>query len=170
MILARLENTNGSTKEAKRHIGEALKLKSNYTDAIFLLSQIEVAEGNLKGAIQSVEAGTVIDPNNPIVFFQLGLLRYNNKDYKGAVSALEQAIALDSSYANARYFLGLNYDKLSRRSDAVAQFEIIQKTNPDNEEIKLILTNLKAGRGPFVNGKPPIDSKPEQRKTLPVAE
>ncbi len=168
--LASLERGNGNNAEAKKHIAEALKRKNNYTEAIFLLSQIEVSEGNLKGAINSVEAATVIAPGNPAVFFQLGLLRYNNKDYRGAASALEQAIALQSSYANARYFLGLSYDKLSRRAEAITQFEAIEKTNSDNEEIKLILGNLRAGRSPFSNAKPPVDTKPEQRKNLPVPE
>ena len=112
----------------------------------------------------------MLDSRNPTVFFELGLLRYNNKDYKGAVSALEQATTLEPSYANARYFLGLAYDKLSRRSDAIAEFETIQKSNPDNQEVQLILNNLRAGRTPLSNAKPPISTKPESRKNLPLPE
>ena len=170
LLLARLEQANGNSVEAKKYIGEALKRKNNYTEAIFLLSQIEVAEGDIKSAINSVEAATVIAPGNPVVFFQLGILRYNNKDYKGAATALERAITLQSSYANARYFLGLAYEKLGKKKEAIAQFEIIEKNNPDNEEVKLILSNLRAGRSPFSNAKPPVDATPEQRKKLPVPE
>ena len=40
--------------------------------------------------------------------------------------------------------------------------------NPDNKEVEFILKNLKEGRAPFMNAEPPIDDKPEKRKTLPV--
>ena len=54
--------------------------------------------------------------------------------------------------------------------EAIVQFEEVQKLNPGNTEIDLILQNLKAGKAPFVNAKPPVDAKPEKRSTLPVKE
>jgi tetratricopeptide (TPR) repeat protein len=168
LTLARLEALNNSNKAAKDYITEALTLKSNYTDAIFLLSQIEVAEGNLGDAIKSVESAAVLAPNDPTVFFQLGFLYYNNKDYQKAIITLERAVGLQSSYANARYFLGLSYDKQGRNKDAISQFESIQATNPDNQEVKFILSNLRAGKDAFASVKPPLDNKPEKRKTPPI--
>jgi TolA-binding protein len=79
-------------------------------------------------------------------------------------------VELVPDYANARYFLGLAYDRLNRESDAIAQFEAIQKTNPDNAEVNLILSNLKSGRSAFANAKPPIDDKPEKRAEPPIEE
>jgi tetratricopeptide (TPR) repeat protein len=75
---------------------------------------------------------------------------------------------LDSQYANAKYFLGLSYERLGRREDAIKQFEGIKVTNPDNQEIELILSNLKAGKSPFTDARPPIDDQPERRSELPV--
>lgn len=170
LTLARLAVLNGSNSAAKEYITNALQLKNNYTDAIFLLSQIEVAEGDIKSAITSVQSASVIAPNDPTVFFQLGFLEYNNRDYQKAAAALERAVALQSLYANARYFLGLSYDKLGKRDEAIKQFEEIAKTNPDNAEVKLILGNLKAGRGAFENVKPPLDNTPEKRKTPPISD
>ena len=168
LSLARLEVANGQNEAARNFIKQSLDLKGNYTDAIFLLSQIEVAEGNLDGAIKSVESASIISPNDPTVFFQLGFLHYNNSDYKKAITSLERAVALESSYANARYFLGLSYDKSGRKEDAIIQFESIEKTNPTNQEVKFILGNLRAGNGAFSKVAPPLDDKPEKRKNTPI--
>ncbi|MCR4334523.1 MAG: tetratricopeptide repeat protein [Patescibacteria group bacterium] len=170
LILARLDIANKKFDTAKQYISRALNAKNDYTEAIFLLAQIQVNEGNIKDAISSVEAAAFISPNDSGVFFQLGVLRYSNKDYKGAIDALGRAVALNDSYSNARYFLGLSFAQLGDYAGAVDQFKVIEKFNPDNEEIKLILKNLLAGKSPFTNATPPVDSKPEKRSTLPIKE
>lgn len=159
---ARLEVANGQNQKARDLIGEALKLKPNYTEAVFYLSQIEVAEGKIKEAISSVEASIFLSPSEPVLYFQLGLLKYNTNDFKGAIEAFEQAVALNQNYANARYFLGLAYDRVGKTKEAIGQFEAIQSTNPDNQEVKDILANLKAGKAPFAGGRAP--------RELPVPE
>lgn len=170
LVMARLEAAKGDNARARENIARALTEKSNYTEAIFLLSQIEAREGNIKAAISSVEAASVIAPDDPGIFFQLGLLRYNDSDFRGAAGALERAVALNPAYANAKYFLGLVYDRLGRGSDAIKHFEDLKATNAGNKEIDLILRNLKAGRDPFSDAAPPVDDKPEKRAKLPVME
>jgi tetratricopeptide (TPR) repeat protein len=133
---AALEFINKNNAEARKFIKQALDLKANYIDAIFLLVQIETNEGNLSEAIKQAEYAGTMAPNDATVFFRLGLLRYNNADYKGAVSAFEKAVILDNSYLNARYFLGMSYKKVGRASDALIQFNILNKVAPDNEDIK----------------------------------
>lgn len=170
LTLARLEIAKGDNAKAREGIARALTEKNNYTEAIFLLSQLEAREGNIKAAIQSAEAASVIAPNDPTVFFQLGLLRFNDRDFRGAADALLRSVGLNPAYANAKYFLGLSYDRLGRAADAIHQFSDLKTTNPDNKEINLILRNLKAGRAPFAEATPPIDDKPEKRSKLPVKE
>ncbi len=133
---ASLEVANKNNTEAKKFIEQALTLKVNYTDAIFLLAQIETSEGNLGEAIKQAERAASLTPNDPTVFFRLGLLRYNNSDYTGAVSAFEQAVILDTNYLNARYFLGQAYQKVGRSSDALIQYKILSKVLPDNQDVK----------------------------------
>lgn len=166
--MARVDASQNKMTEAQRNIGLALQLKQNYLEAIFLLSQIQVSQGQIKDAITSVQVASQINNTNPLIFFQLGLLQYNDKDYQAAIDALNQAIKLDNQYANAQYFLGLSYARLNQFQDAIIQFENLTKTNPDNQEVAFILSNLRAGKSPFQDAKPPIDSKPEKRKTLPI--
>ena len=145
----------------------AIKMKSDYLDAHFLLSQIEVADNNLSAAIKSVTSASVIDPTNSATFFQLGLLKYNIKDFSGAINSLEKAIKISPDYANAKYFLGLSYESIGDRAKAIGLFEDIKLTNPDNQELDSILVNLKAGKPIFNNT---TETKPEKGKTLPVKE
>jgi tetratricopeptide (TPR) repeat protein len=149
--LARIEVMNNNSKGARELIGKSLAKKSNYTSAIFLLSQIEINEGNIREAIQAVESASLIDPNDPLTFFQLGFLKFSQRDYQGAVNALERAVILNPPYSNAKYFLGLSYYFLDRNEEAVAQFEDIEMLNPDNQEVKDILLNLRAGKNPLPN-------------------
>lgn len=167
LLLARARLDLEKDKEsAKTYIAKALTLKSDYTDAIFTLSQLQAGEGNLASAIASVEVASVISPNDVGVFFQLGFLRYKNKDWQGAISAFERAVELSPSYSNARYFLGLAYDKVGRTRDAIDQFQTIQTLNPDNSEIRSILSNLRAGRDPL-GAEAPVQA-PEKRKEPPI--
>jgi tetratricopeptide (TPR) repeat protein len=170
LMRARLDAVAGNYDSSKTLISLAISEKNNYIDAIYLLSQIQVAEGDIASAIRSIEQATLADPQNPLVYFQLGLLHYNNKTYGPAVDAFERAVALQGLYANARYFLGLSYEKLGMIDEAVAQFEELAKTNPGNQEVNLILNNLKSGRPSFTDAKPPIDDQPEKRKELPLEE
>ncbi len=167
LLLTRARIDLGKDKEsAKIYIAKALALKSDYTDAIFTLSQLQADEGNLASAIASVEVASVISPNDVGVFFQLGFLRYKNKDWQGAISAFERAVELSPSYSNARYFLGLAYDKVGREGDAIDQFQNIQTLNPDNNEVRSILSNLRAGKDPLGTATPA--QAPEKRKEPPL--
>jgi tetratricopeptide (TPR) repeat protein len=154
---------------AKSYFGSAVNLKGDYAPALFLLSQVEVQEGNLKGAITRTEQVFLLAPNDIGVLFQLGLLYYQDKNFVNSRLALERVVALDSNYSNARYFLGLIYDNEGRVQDAMMQFERIEQLNPDNQEVKQILTNLREGRKALETISPPQPS-PEKRKEAPVDE
>lgn len=175
LALARINFATGNLDKAKEYVGEALKEKNNYTDAYFLLAQIEIQDKNIAGAVSSVEAASVIDPTNPGILLQLGVLHYSNANYSKAVDAFMRAIVIAPDYANAKYFLGLSYDKLGRTSDAIKMFTDLKESNPDNEEIIQILKNLQAGRtalssGSSVDNDTKTTIKPEKRDVLPITE
>lgn len=164
---AQLASVAGKMAEAETYVIKAIQEKGNYTDAIFLLSQIQINQGKITEAITAVEAATIIDPNNAVAFFQLGVLRYSKQDYRGTVTALEQAVALSPNYSNARYFLGLAYANLDRKDDAVKQFEAIETLNPESQEVKTVLQNLRAGKEPFSQT---AATKVQDLKNLPIEE
>lgn len=168
--LAQLQVSQNKLDDALKTLGVALQVKNNYLEAIFLLSQIEAAQGKLGDAIIAAQVAVQINPQNPVLLFQLGLLQYNNKDYANAAKALEVAVQTQPDYANAQYFLGLTYVRLNNIQGAISQFQSLAKSNPDNQEIALILKNLQEGKSPFADAKPPVTPNPEKRPSLPINE
>jgi len=146
---ATLERNRGDNDTAQDYVEQAITLRNQYTDAIFLLAQMQLEKDDVASALNSVEAITIFTPNNPVAFFQLGLLRYGIEDFVGAVQAFERSVTIDPAYANARYFLGLSYWRLGNNSASLAQFKRVRETNPDNQDVQAIIANMEAGRGPF---------------------
>ncbi|MEI6296040.1 MAG: tetratricopeptide repeat protein [bacterium] len=167
--IARLEIANNDTNKAREYLNQSLQLKSNFTAALYLLSQIEASQGHLKEAIAKAEQAYLFAPNDLGVLFQLGFLKFSNKDYEGSVASLERAISINPQYSNAKYFLGLSYAKLGRNSLALKQFKEISALNPDNDEVRSIIKNLTEGNDPFAKA-PVVKAEPEKREKLPVKE
>lgn len=165
--MARVSLASKDVKKAREYIQSALKIKSDYAAALFMLSQIEAKEGNLKKAIQRAEQTVFLVPNDIGALFQLGLLNYQDKNYSRAKTAFERIISLNPGYANANYFLGLIYDKQGKTQKAIKLFEEIEKLNQNNKEVKLILKNLRGGREALSNISPP-NELPEKRTEPPV--
>jgi len=169
LSLARLEALHGNSDIARQHIQRALTMKPNYTDAILLVVQLEVANNDIPSAIQAATAAAQTAPGVAPIWFQLGLLYYSNGDTAKAILALEKALSITTEYANAKYFLGLSYYAQNRTEDATKQFEDLQKTNPDNSEVQLVINNMTAGREPFASSTPPL-IPPQGRTTAPIPE
>lgn len=168
LLLARLEVSKGDLKAARSYVEKSIANKSNYAEAHFLNAQIEVTEGNIAKAIPALETAIILSPRNAGLFFQLGLLKYNDRNWSGAIEAFGNALAMVPEYANARYFLGLALERVGDKQAAIAQFEELAKTNPDNNEVAMILQNLKSGKSSFANVSAPLDNKPEKRDSLPI--
>jgi len=163
---ASIARSRGNNAEARPLVERAISMRNQYTDAIFLLAQIQIEENKVEEAEQSVRAATLFEPNNPVTFFQLGLLRYSLGKFPSAIQALERAVAINDVYANARYFLGLSYWQTKQGAKALAQFEKVRETNPDNAELTSIIENLRANRDPFARSI--ATSSIEARTGLPV--
>ena len=145
ILMAQYKARIGDLEAARTHLEEAIQLKGNYTDALFLLSQLDIQEGNTEAAIAGTRSIISIEPNNPTRYFQLGVLLATTNNLTGAVEAFEYAVALDNNYANARYFLGLTYLDLEREEDALTQLRIVQQTNQDNEIVSTLIEQIESG-------------------------
>jgi tetratricopeptide (TPR) repeat protein len=167
LSMARLESDNGSLDAAATLANNATNLKSDYADAHFFLSQIAVQQGDLQTAISKTQTTILLTPQNAGLYFQLGVLYFNVPDYQKAAQALAQAVQILPDYANARYFLGLSLARTGDKAGAIAQFQAIQSTNPDNTEVVKVLANLQAGKDPLA-GIAGAAQQPTQRQTLPV--
>ena len=153
---------------AQSSFEKAVSLKVDYAPANYQMAMIYIREGKTKEAIERLELTKQAAPGDIGLAFQLGLIYYNDNQFDKAKAEFERAVVLDSRYANARYFLGLIYDKEGNKNEAIAQFKVIEEFNPENQEVKKILSNLRGGR-PALEGivpaQPPIEEKaPEKLK------
>jgi len=141
--------------KALEQYDKAIEIKPDYSPAHYQTAIIFEAQGKLKEAIAKMEINRQILPKDTGTSFQLALLYYKAQDFAKAKAEFIRAIIIDPNFANARYFLGLLYDREGNKEDAIDQFDRIAKLNPDNEQIKQILENLRAG-------KPALGIPPEQ--------
>ncbi len=165
LAIARLAATQGDTATVQTYLSRSLTLKPDYTDAILLMVQLDVANKDLPSAIKAAQSAVQSAPGVASIWFELGLLYYTANDTQDAVPVLEQAIKIEPGYANAQYFLGLSYAAQNRTQDAITQFQSLQQSNPDNQEVAFILNNLLAGKAPFAGA----TSTPQNRAIAPVS-
>ena len=92
--------------------------------------------------------------------FQLGSVYYQNNQLEKARVEFERALEIEPNFSNARYFLGLTYDRFGDKQAALGQFEKIIQLNPNNEEVKKIISNLQEGKGALEEIVPPASRRP----------
>ena len=143
--LAQYQARVGDLAATRASLLEAINIKNNYTDALFLLSQLDIQEGKTEDAITVTRSIISLEPNNPTRYFQLGVLLATTNNLPAAVSAFETAILLDTNYANARYFLALAYLDLERPEDALAQLKIVEASNQENTSLKTLIGEVESG-------------------------
>jgi tetratricopeptide (TPR) repeat protein len=132
--------------QAKDKFDSAVKLKPDYSPALFQIAMVYQAEGKSDQEISALENTIKSAPNDVGLAFQIGVIYYQAGNYQGAKLALERAVALSPNYANALYFLGLTYDKLGQKDKAIAAISNVVNLNPNNADVKKVLSNLQSGK------------------------
>ena len=149
-VAAQLEIAQGDNAAAEQYLMKSIGLKRDYTQAIFLLSQLQVAAGRAREALEAAEAAAYFAPNDPTVQFQVGLLRSGTGDTNGAIQAFSKAVEVNPQYANARFFLAVSYAIKGDYPSALAQLETVSALSPENAAaVAGDIAILKAGRNPF---------------------
>lgn len=150
--------------EAQAVLQKAAEIKPDFATAHFLLTQVAVRRGDIQTAIRSAEQAKLVAPLDIGVAFQLGLLYYQTNDLRNAEAEFSRALSMNEDYSNARYFLGLIYDRRGQKTQALDQFERIKLFNPDNQEVDKIIANIKANKRALAG----IAPAPEDRRETPV--
>lgn len=135
VVVARAGNAN----QAREYIKESIRLKPNFTEALYLLTQLEIETGNIDAAVQSVVAVIQLEPQNAARYYQLGVLENARNNVDAAIGAFETAVSITPDYANARYLLALAYDFKGKNAEAREQLEKVLALNPGNPEVTELL-------------------------------
>ncbi|MBP6949225.1 MAG: tetratricopeptide repeat protein [Candidatus Pacebacteria bacterium] len=150
LMLARLESSAGTKEGVRQNLTDALKKKQNFTDALYLMSQLEASDSKIDEAINYAVEAIKSSPNEPLVYIQAGLLFYGKKDYENAVYALKVALEKDQNNANVAYFLALALRDGGRPDIAKQIAEELLKRNPDNADLVAFIKTLEVKAEPVL--------------------
>lgn len=145
LLAAQMAARIGDVEMARNEIGEALNLKRNYTEALYLSAQLDISEGNTESAISTTRSMITLEPNNATRYFQLGMLLSADEQFNEAVAAYQAAITIDPQYANARYMLALAHLRLDETEPALTQLRRVQETNAENESLNQLIQQIESG-------------------------
>ena len=149
-ILAQLSVSNKDATGAQEYLKSAVALKQDYTEAIFLLSQLQVQDGNVDDALTSALAAAYFTPNNPNILFQVGILYAAKSDLENAEIALRASVEANAQFANARYFLAAVQAKQNNIAGALEQINAVAAISAENATaVATQLATLEAGKNPF---------------------
>ncbi len=149
--LAQLAAVKNDIAATESHLRQALAIKPNYAEALFMLTQLEVVRGNGDAALAAAQATALAAPQEPVAWFQFGALLFQASRFQDAATALGQAVSLNGSYANALYLLSSTYASLNRLDDAIRVMQRVQELNPGNTQVEAAiktLTDLKSAPAP----------------------
>lgn len=135
----------GAVAAARDSYDKALGLTPRHPPLKMAVARFELGQGNELAAREAAMAALVDKPDYLPALFLLGYLEYQRGGYGEVTALLSQAVAFDPNFSDARYFLGLAYDKIGERALALEQFLVLSQLNPNNQEIKNIISNLEAG-------------------------
>lgn len=130
-------------EKAKEQLAKAIELKSDYVDALYQNALIKEREGNLGEAIKAMENLVLNNSLNAELRFQLGRLYYNNNQLSDSIAVFETVLQIFPNHSNALYSLGVAWQKKGNSAKARSYFEKVLELNPDNQEVKARLAELK---------------------------
>jgi lipoprotein NlpI len=82
-------------------------VKADAGRALSLRGVIQFMLGNVSAARADVEKACQLAPGDPTLWNNRGFLHYKSGNYKAALESFNRALQLDSTYARARYNLGM---------------------------------------------------------------
>jgi tetratricopeptide (TPR) repeat protein len=146
LLKAQIAARSGNVEAARAAIAEALAMKRNFTQAMYLSAQLDISEGKTESAIETTRSIITLEPNNPTRYFQLGVLLSATNNVAESVAAYRAAIALDPQYANARYLLALAQLSTGEAEAALAQLRTVRETNQGNQALEDLIKQVESGQ------------------------
>lgn len=155
--------------KARDKFNKAIEIKQDYAVAYLQAAWVAKLQGKQQDMSSALQKASEYSANNASLAFQIGLFYYQNGNWQKAEQEFSRALVLIPNYANALYYLGLTYDQLGLTEKAIGEFSKVEQLSPDNQNIKKILANLRAGKK-ALNGlaqQPPVPlpspTQPEEK-------
>ena len=112
---------------------KAIELDPQQVYAYYNLAGLNIEKGETKKGLRYYQRCNEIAPRFPQAYMMQGLLKFRNskKDYT-SIALFDQAIAADSAYALTYFWRGLTYINLGKLQNALENWNILLKLQPEN--------------------------------------
>ncbi|KKW35330.1 MAG: Tetratricopeptide TPR_2 repeat protein [Candidatus Giovannonibacteria bacterium GW2011_GWA2_53_7] len=131
-------------KTALTHFNQALELKPDDIDALYHQALGYELQGDRAQAKDQMKALAQAYPNEPEILFELGRQERLDNNLDEALRLLTQARELASQSVAVHLELANIYEAQNNFESALEELKLIQKSEPDNEQLKQRIANLEA--------------------------
>jgi tetratricopeptide (TPR) repeat protein len=136
--------------EAKKHVGEALRLAPGHPDVLFLQGVLDLSEHNWPQAQTVLEKATQLDPNNPRAFAALGMAFTNQGKYEAAIPPLEKSLQLQPTGWETQWTLAKAYYHQQQYDQALkTSQQALAESNGKAPEIALLVAQSLTAVGQY---------------------
>jgi len=154
-LLNSLSNLSDEEKEAVKKSAQdlftlainkynkAISLKKDYLAAQTARALTYEAKGEIETAVKQLEDLTNKNPFDYSLFYELGRIYLNQDNLEKAENNFKKVISLFPGHSNAHWQLSAIYEKQGKKDLAIKEMEIVEELNPDNEQVKQKLRDLK---------------------------
>lgn len=122
--------------EAESSFQGSLYVKENYEDGVLSLIDLYQERDGMSSALSYANSIKSNFIQSSPVLQKIGIIEYDSYLYKESLMDMNRAFLLDRNNDITRYYLGLIYTHLGRRSEALEMLGSIKDKYPDSNEIK----------------------------------
>jgi protein O-mannosyl-transferase len=136
-------NELGNRQEAIQAFEKALSLKRDFVDAHLNIGNLLRLEGQLDKALVHLKFAADNSPTDGVAHYNYGLGLYAQERYVDAEKELKLAIFLGVNSAEIRSDLGVIYIKMKNYPNALEQFRLALRLDPNYENARRNLKEVK---------------------------
>jgi tetratricopeptide (TPR) repeat protein len=156
--------------DAKDLFQRSVDSKANFSPGFYYLALSQEALGDRGLAITNMEQAVIFQNNNVDYVFNLARLyqsRAEGDDLKNAESLFKQILGVNDKEINTHFNLGLLYEKMARKPEAIDEYRKVLEILADNETTKRTRDQLTKMISNIENG---IENTPENLGLKPTAD
>ncbi len=135
LIRSRLHQADGDLAAAKEDVDRVLLMSPNLPQGLLIRSMIYADQGRLSDAISDMKALLKQDPKNMGWRMQLASYYLQDKRQTKAIEIFAQALDEDKENWLARQARADTLLSIGKHADAIADFEIVVKEQPEDDSI-----------------------------------
>ncbi len=145
LLLGAIYQTQGNQAEAVRCFMEATRMAPERPDGYIRLATLRAMEFDSRKTMAVIKDG-LRQVKNPLPLIEfcesVGSLFISSKDIPGAILFLKEVLAYKPGNDTARELLARCYVATGQERNAIAEFGVLQKKNPDNPQVAFWIGEL----------------------------